>query len=185
MPTSTYAELEQALSGPTVNLAVAEAHGALCGALCATAGYGVEDWIQEVLPDGSASLRLRNLLAGVYTRTLEELTGPMFEFTPLLPDDERALEARVAALSDWCGGFLYGLGIGRIAAPDQLAGEVGEIIKDFSEISRAEVAPPDGEEANEAAYAELVEFVRAGALVVFEELGAVRDRVLPPSGGLH
>lgn len=185
MTTPTYLELEQALSGPTVTLEVAEAHGALCGALCATAGYGVEDWIQEVLPDGAVSLRLRNLLGGVYARTREELAGPMFDFAPLLPDDETALEERVAALSDWCGGFLYGLGIGRVAGPDQLTGEVGEIVKDFSEISRAEIAPPDGEEANETAYAELVEYVRAGALLVYEELGAVRDRVQPPAGGLH
>jgi uncharacterized protein YgfB (UPF0149 family) len=180
-----YVELEQALAGPAANLAVAEAHGALCGALCATAGYGVEDWIHEVVPDGAVTLRLRNLLAGVYTRTVEELGGPMFEFTPLLPDDDAALEGRVSALSDWCGGFLYGLGVGRLAGPDQLAGEVGEIIRDFSEISRAEVSGPDGLEANEAAYAELVEFVRAGTLVVYEELGVVRERVQPPAGGLH
>ena len=180
-----YVELEQALAGPSSSLAIAEAHGALCGALCATAGYGVEDWIHEVLPDGVVTLRLRNLLSGVYSRTVEELASPMFEFAPLLPDDDAALAARGAALSDWCGGFLYGLGVGRIATPDQLAGEVGEIIKDFSEISRAEVSDPDGPEANEAAYTELVEFVRAGVLVVYEELGAVRDRVQPPSGGLH
>ena len=181
----TYLDLDQALAGSAVGLDAAEAHGALCGALCATAGYGVEDWIGEVVPDGAATLRVRNLLSGVYSHTVEQLSGPMFEFAPLLPDDEVDLESRVAALSDWCGGFLYGLGVGRIATADQLVGEVGEIIKDFSEISRAEVGAPDGEEANEAAYTELVEFVRAGTLVVYEELGAVRDRVLPPSGGLH
>ncbi len=185
MSSTTYSELEQALHAPGVSLAVAEAHGALCGALCAAGGYRAQDWISEVLPDGSASTHLRNLLTQVHRRTVEELNGHMFEFAPLLPDDEQPLATRVAALADWCGGFLYGLGVGRLASPHQLVGDVGEIIKDFSEISRAELPDSTADEANETAYTELVEFIRAGALVVFEELSAARGRSVPASGGLH
>jgi uncharacterized protein YgfB (UPF0149 family) len=185
MAVTTYSELVQALNLPGVGLAPAEAHGALCGALCAMPGYGVDDWIGEVLPETAASAPVRALLTSVYTRTRDELVGLMFEFAPLLPDDEVLLAERVAALADWCGGFLYGLGVGRIAAADQLAGDVGEIIKDFSEISRAELSAKDGIEENEAAFAELVEFIRAGTLVVFEELAPARDRVAVPAGGLH
>jgi uncharacterized protein len=185
MAVTTYAELAQALNLPGVGLAPAEAHGALCGALCAMPGYAVDDWIGEVLPDSVASPPVRALLTNVHTRTREELSGFLFEFAPLLPDDEALLTERVTALADWCGGFLYGLGVGRIAGADQLAGDVGEIIKDFSEISRAELNTGDGIEENEAALAELVEFIRAGTLVVFEELAPARDRVAAPAGGLH
>ncbi len=185
MVSVTYPDLARALNLPGVELAPAEAHGALCGAMCATPGYGVEEWLIEVLPDTAASGPVRELLGRVFARTHEELTGPMFEFHPLLPGDDAALADRVVALAEWCAGFLYGIGIGRVVTADQLGGDVGEIIKDFSEISRAGVSPGDDEEENEAAFAELVEFVRAGTLVVFGELATVRDRVLPPAGGLH
>lgn len=185
MTATTYLDLASALNLPGVGLAPAEAHGALCGALCATPGYGVEEWVSEVLPDTAASTAVRGLLGNVFSQTRESLVNLEFAFAPLLPSDEVKLSTRVQALADWCAGFLYGLGIGRIASADQLAGDVGEIIKDFSEISRADVHGSEDKEENEAAFVELVEFVRAGTLVVFEELAPVRDRIVPPTGGPH
>jgi uncharacterized protein YgfB (UPF0149 family) len=40
-------------------------------------------------------------------------------------------------------------------------------------------------ETNESAYAELVEFVRVGVQLVFEELGPLRDQPPPPEASLH
>ena len=70
----------------------------------------------------------------------------------------------------WCTGFLYGLGTGQIADLDALNGDVGEIVRDFTEISRAAGDDAEADESNERAYAELVEFIRVAAQVVFEEL---------------
>jgi len=42
-----------------------------------------------------------------------------------------------------------------------------------------------GEESNEAAYAELVEFVRVGVQLLFEELGALRPPAAPTAAPLH
>jgi uncharacterized protein YgfB (UPF0149 family) len=41
------------------------------------------------------------------------------------------------------------------------------------------------EESNEAAYAELVEFVRVGVQLVYEELGVLRPPAAPASAPLH
>ena len=92
----------------------------------------------------------------------------------LMPDDDEPLELRAAALTSWCNGFVYGLGTGGAADPERLPGDAGEIVRDLAEITRAGVDEREGEEANEAALAELVEFVRVGVQVVFEELGALR-----------
>ena len=70
--------------------------------------------------------------------------------------------ARTSALAEWCQGFLYGLGAGNIPDASRLPGEVGEIVRDFAEITRAGVDGAETEESNESAYAELVEFVRVG-----------------------
>jgi uncharacterized protein YgfB (UPF0149 family) len=100
------------------------------------------------------------------------------QFEPLLPDDGAALDARTVALAQWCQGFLYGLGGGAIRDINALPGQVGEIVRDLAEITRAGADADDNEEANESAYVELVEFVRIAVQLVFEELSPLRDR--PP-----
>jgi uncharacterized protein YgfB (UPF0149 family) len=42
-----------------------------------------------------------------------------------------------------------------------------------------------GEESNEAAYAELVEFTRVGVQLLFEELAALRRPSTPAAAPLH
>lgn len=185
MPTDRYAQLEQVLAGALRGRAPAETHGILCGALCARPGYGMEDWLAEVADGGAHSGELRRALGAEYARTVADLSDAQFEFTPLLPDDDVLLEERVVALAEWCGGFLYGLGTGSLPGLDRADSAVGEIIRDFSEISRAHVEGPEADEGGETAYAELVEYVRAGTVLVFEELEDVRERARPSGGGVH
>ena len=35
----------------------AEAHGSLCGALCSMSPYKMQDWVNEILPDGASLSR--------------------------------------------------------------------------------------------------------------------------------
>ena len=67
----------------------------------------------------------------------------------------------------------------RIQDASELPGEVGEIVRDLTEISRADVDDARRHESNESAYAELVEFVRVGVQLVFEELRRARPRAAP------
>jgi uncharacterized protein YgfB (UPF0149 family) len=76
-------------------------------------------------------------------------------------------------------GFLYGLGTGQISDLEALNGDVGEIVRDFTEISRASGEAAEADESNEQAYAELVEFIRVAAQVVFEELLPLRQQAYP------
>ena len=69
---------------------------------------------------------------------------------------------------------VYGLGAGTIPDASQLPGEAGEIVRDLAEITHAGVDVDQDEEANESAYAELVEFVRVGVQLLFEELAGAR-----------
>jgi uncharacterized protein len=133
--------------------------------------YKVQDWVNEILPDGaSLSPESAAMLERVFTATAASFGEQGMEFEPLLPDDEQPLNGRANALALWCTGFLYGLGTGQISDLDALNGDVGEIVRDFTEISRATGDDADADESNEQAYAELVEFIRVAAQVVFEEL---------------
>lgn len=153
----------------------AEAHGSLAGALCATDGYHVDDWLAEILPEGAAQGPAGRSLRDLYDQTRTALAGMQMQFELLMPDDDEPIEARAAALTSWCNGFVYGLGSGGAADPEHLPGDAGEIVRDLAQITLAGVDEREGAEANEAALAELVEFVRVGVQVVFEELGPLRQ----------
>jgi len=164
----------------------AEAHGSLCGALCSVSPYKMQDWINEILPDGSAlSEESSAMIERVFTETATSFGEQGMEFEPLLPDDEQPLNGRANALALWCTGFLYGLGTGYISDLESLGGDVWENVPESTEISRATGEDADGDESNEQAYAELVEFIRVAAQVVFEELLPLRRQVYPAQQRLH
>ncbi len=102
-------------------------------------------------------------------------------FQPLLPADDEPIGERTLALGEWCQGFLYGLGAG-VAVPDPAAlqGEAAEVLRDMTEITHVDVDPDDDAESNEAAYAELVEFVRVGVQLLYDHLQPLREP--PPRG---
>ena len=182
----TFPEVARVLQSLQSSVAAAESHGCLCGAFCTVQQYPVESWLDELVPDleedpadDRATLRL------LFADTVRALRGDEMEFQLLLPDDDAPLVERAMALSQWCQGFLYGLGAGSITDASELPGEVGEVVRDFIEISHAAVDAESGEESNENAYTELVEFVRVGVQLLFEELASARRPGAPTATPLH
>jgi uncharacterized protein YgfB (UPF0149 family) len=186
MPSITYGELDRSLQAVGSGVEAAEAHGCLCGALCAERNFPAVEWAAEILPDGTdeaVAQSVVELLSGLRDETLALLAGEDMEFQPLLPVDTEPLEARLRGLAAWCSGFLYGLG--RSGVLDSLPGDLDEILRDFSEISRATLSPEDSGDEAERDYMELVEFVRASVQLSFEELVAIRARSVPTGGRNH
>ena len=174
----TFDEVEAALLALHAPVAAAEGHGALCGALVTDGELTAGAWLKDLVPARDAdeeALRSRNLLETVFDETRAALEGRDMEFEPLLPDEDASLEVRVAALAAWCGGFLYGFGAGERGA-GELPEDVGEVLKDFAEISRATLDTGETEESSEASYAEIVEYLRAGTQLAYEELAPRREQ---------
>lgn len=174
-PTGTFDELQRALAQSHALTDAAEAHGTLAGVLCATS-CSLADWLAEILPDGRAEGFVAEQLREVFDTTAGALGDGQMAFMPLLPEDEAPITERTAALGEWCQGFLYGLGTG-VAVPDaaQLEGEAAEVLRDMTEITHVDVDPEDDAESNEAAYAELVEFVRVGVQLLYDHLQPLRE----------
>ncbi len=185
MHPTDYTRIQELLAQARSLAHAAEAHGTLTGGLCGAADYGFEDWLREILPEGRADPLVVATLRELYGSTAQALLQPDMEFELLLPEDEQPIDARTAALAEWCQGFLYGLGAGAIPDPGALPGEAGEIVRDFAEITRAGVDAGEEQESNENAYAELVEFVRVGVQLLFEELAAARRPAAPSAAPLH
>ncbi len=174
----TYRELQAVLDRMGVAVGAAEAHGWLCGALCARASsFGAREWLQELAPEadsGAPNGTSAKALRAVHQETRDALRSPDFAFMPLLPGEDAALRDRVSALASWCGGFLYGIGTGAAGCENMKAGDVGEFLRDLADIARAELEPGRSAEAGESDFTELYEFVRAGAQLAWDELAGVK-----------
>lgn len=173
----SFAATEQAFTTAGAALSVAESHGCLAGALCAQAAYSLENWLEEILPDGVTSTQagaLREPMSVIFGDTVRALSAGEMEFMPMLPGDETPLTERAEALAQWSQGFLYGFGVGRGVDLKETLEVVEEVLRDIAEISRASSQNLSGSEEEEEAYSELVEYVRAGTQLIHDELLALR-----------
>lgn len=150
----------------------AESHGLLCAMFCTIQGLDADSWLALVLtgPSRDALAPTPEPLLTLFEESRKQFDSEQFDFHLLLPHDEAALAVRVEALGHWCQGFLTGLAAGGIQQPENLPGELPEIIQDMLEISRAEGYELEDDGEDEAAYAELVEYLRMGVLLFREEL---------------
>lgn len=175
----------------------AEGHGILCGLLCSRGYVNGPTWMIEMTrqhqPEGSerpagpyaSEDSLPAPLIDLHSETVRGINDANYDFHLMLPDDEEDLETRVAALTQWCNGFLYGLGIGGIKNLSALPESVSEITHDLLEISKTSTAT-DGSEEDESAFTELVEYIRVGVQLIYEELQPVPTKGDPrPGPTLH
>lgn len=103
-------------------------------------------------------------------------------FLPLLPHDDEPVSERAAALVDWCEGFLFGFGINRSVDLSEFSQEGREFVSDLKEITRMDVLSLEDDEEYEVAWSELMEYIKAGTLILREEVWAPKPWV---AGGLH
>jgi hypothetical protein len=153
----------------------------LAGRLAATGATAGPEWLIQVLEGTDEANAFRaecqRMLDTLYQSTFWQLSERLSEFAPLLPDDDSDTGDRTAAMARWCEGFLHGLVSTKHGDTlrDRLAAEpIADIIRDMLQITRAEVDGATDEETNEAAYAELVEYLRVAAQLTYEELSDIR-----------
>lgn len=148
-------------------------HGALCGVLCVMTPQEIDlDGLvneegERVDPlDADSRSALRRLRDAAEADMLS--TDMVFE--PLLPPDPAPLSARVDGLAAWCGGFLYGLSSRKKLDAKKLSEEARETMRDFTQFTQAGFDASGDPESEEAAFFELVEYVRVGAQLMYLEL---------------
>lgn len=159
-----------------------QAHGLLCSRLAAEGLSAGADWLAQVLEgfdgDSVARRECEMLLDALLSESYRQLAERQSGFELLLPGDRTPVTDRASLLAQWCEGFLHGLVSGQRndKVRDKLATEpLADIIRDLLQITRAEAGGDDDEETNEQAFHELVEYVRVGAQLAYEELAALRD----------
>lgn len=174
-------DLDEALRRCGASWDAAQAHGLLTGRLAVAGVAAGPDWLLQVLEgtDDNNALQqeCRKKLDTLYQSTYWQLSERLSEFSPLLPDDAEDAERRTLAMAHWCEGFLHGLVSAKHeqALKERLAAEpLADIIGDMLQITRAAVDEESDAETNEAAYAEVVEYMRVAAQLAYEELAELR-----------
>lgn len=189
-----YEQVEQLLTASPLLTGAAEAHGVFCGLLAAGAPDPEARWLAELLPPapGGASIDLtaqdcQQALQAVAAHTRAQLGSAAMNFDLLLPSETGSLHERATSVHDWSRGFLFGAGL---AGLDQsrLSGPSQEALGDLLELTRMDLdtladnaAPadrPDASQADEQALAEIIEFLRVAALMIYEDT-APRQRRTP------
>lgn len=155
-----YATVSAQIERGRLAVDASELHGSLSGFLCAGGEARGDDWLQRLTLEGPAGDALDQL----FLATIEQLKSPDFGFVLLLPTDEQALEQRADALVAWCRGFLGGFGLVAGSGED-LSEESEEALDDLGRIA-ASAFSYDDPDADEAALAEVIEFVRVAALLL-------------------
>lgn len=174
--------LDEALKRCGSNWDAAQTHGLLCGRLAIAGVAAGPDWLQQVLEETNSSNaafgECQKFLDTLYQSTYWQLSERLSEFELLLPDDGEDVMLRAPALGHWCEGFLHGLVSSNHAdaLKKRLAAEpLSDIIKDMLQITRAALDEEIDAEENEAAYTELVEYLRVAAQLCYEELADIRN----------
>jgi uncharacterized protein YgfB (UPF0149 family) len=171
-----YQHFETTLAELAPDHNAAQWHGLLCGLICAGRPVDTAVWFDCALTFSGQSAAMP-AAAGVALRTVFERTQEQLrdgdnsmEFDLFLPDEETALGQRADALKFWCEGFLYGLSAGGLPRDMQLSTDATEFIEDLAEFCKIGHDESESSESDEFYLLELIEYVRAGVLLLYDEL---------------
>jgi len=174
--TLDFEDLNDALTRLNADIEAAELHGTLSGLLCAV-GNSADKHLDTLIPKGATGDALDQQaykrVRRCSTIILAQFNDIEMPFEPLLPDEDEDLQTRTEALCDWSHGFLLGLAMAGVKDYDKLPKEASEFCQDLLEISKATSYEHAGNDEDEAAYYELVEYLRVGVLLIYEMLNPV------------
>lgn len=178
--TATHSEISEVLSALQLGISASELHGSLSGYLCAGGLTRAASWLHELaldeIEDAVDGAPEREILDRLFAGCTAELEDPELSFGLMLPEDEAPMPERAVALVDWCRGFLGGLGLSGADLDHGLGSEAREIVADLARIAATSFEQESGGEEDENAYAEVVEYVRVGTMLLHNELArAPRD----------
>jgi len=155
-----------------------EVQGTICGMLCVQ----LEDvarlidsiWFSQVDLLSNSVKDCRDCVRQMVLTSEQQLTSPEMGLRLYLPDDESNLQLRKIALIDWCEGFLFGVGLAGSEVSTALSDDATAVLQDFVEITRMDTLAKDEGEESEQSLAELIEYTRLGAYLLFDDCKQAR-----------
>lgn len=176
--TPEYNQIKNALTSVQSPYSPEDCHGMLCAMLIVNNSLKFKRWLDEICTHARSeheiTLSEHDALSTLYDQTRQELNDALLNFSLLIPEENSSLSERVSSLKKWCDGFLFGLALAGVKDMSQLPEDSFEIMQDIVTISQAS-EDDEEDEMNEAAYLDIVEYVRMGVLLVNEELQPINS----------
>lgn len=176
-------QLRKTLDKHRVSCSCHELHGLLCGMLAVNISTEFGKWTEEMCNFGMDPDCFRGTSATVWRSlfddTVTQLGDGDLHFRPLLHEDPMGdYGVRMHALTDWCSGFMYGVGVSGADFEKNLSADGRKFLADVSEISSADCTTlsGDGQKKNEVAYDGVVEYLGVGVVMMCDEVVSRKDR---------
>lgn len=164
----TYQSVEEVIRANNVAMSAAEAHGMLVGMLCLNSLVTHDAWISAVFEDVKSPVGDKTIYIELWSETKQKLIANDFSFELFLPNEGALLSGRAQALSEWCHGFLHGLGTGiNMGARSD---ECSEVLRDLIEVSKLDTSLATADQHEEDALIELIKYVCFGVQMIYTEL---------------
>lgn len=182
-----YETMGNALSELGVDLDPSECHGVLCGLLCVNPAAARTTWVEHVAnQEGQtqAAEQVMPLLDPFIKLSLEQLDTMECKFQPVMPDANSSIASRTQALGQWAQGFLVGMSFGGVKDLKELPSDSMEIMLDMTKIAQAGRYTVSETDEDDAALTEILEFLRAGVMLVYQELHAPKPSA-PSGNSIH
>ncbi|MCE2596518.1 UPF0149 family protein [Motilimonas cestriensis] len=165
-------EVTRIFESASLMVGAAEVHGVLAGLVCAGVKLDATSWeapFNDLINEGlGLPAEAKKTATQLYSIICEQLTDGNMGFKLLLPDDEVPLDERAEAMAQWAQSFLVGFGIMQ-SKLNQAPENIQELITDIRDISQVSLDFEQEDEESELAFNEVVEYLRIGALLCFNE----------------
>lgn len=190
VPLPSFTDLATSLVSMKSTTGPAEMHGLLSGVICSGKRMDGKNWldlIQGIMHDDEAGdfKECRKVLVSLYEITSSQLKNNDFNFHLLLPPEEDPINERAQCLSEWCAGFMYGLGISGLCIDDTSNNDCQEALYHIAEISKLDYTDIDVSDHDENCFMEVMEYVRMAVLMLYTEFAYKSVAVAESERVLH
>jgi uncharacterized protein YgfB (UPF0149 family) len=157
----------------------AETQGFALGLLVADVAEPLQIWQQELYsefdPADVLATECRVLLDRIFADVFAADHAQPMQLSLLLPQDIVVDSARLAAVRDWCQGFLFGFGLGGEVVARALSEPSRELLRDITEMTRLDTQAVENTPDNQSALIEIEEYLRVGVMLIREDLAGERE----------
>jgi len=185
-----YESLQQKLASSNASAEAAEVHGVICGTIATDSGLS-SNWFDDLFDHSEVGDLLasecKTEIITLYKDAIKQIEEGEMGMQLLLPSDEVGIASRAQAVTEWCQGFLYAVGLGGEAV-NHLSQEAMEAIEDITALTHIDTSSL-GEEENiedeEIALSELTEFLWVAAMLIRDSILDQKESIDHPSNNVE
>lgn len=185
-----YQEFQDALLSIQTELSPAECQGIAFGLLAwDNQTRAQQEWAtllhQECEGMDESAHACHQMLDDLFDCAFKGLKDTQFGLKLYLPEDDTPLYFRAAAVSQWCRGFMFGLGL--MGFDNRMLSNIliNEALQDISQIMNIDTRQEETTEESEKEYFELVEYLRMATLLIYSEITGIDQGTGRSAHGLH